>query len=249
MGFDSRLQRLLEKFYELITIVLNIGLVVSGVWLHASFEHNWLIFGVSLVVMLGLASLDFLLKRLHDRTKARSTYESYLNKLLEAAAISMLRAVNPPSPHIRANLMLLDNHTNKLYIKYSYGFDFRDQDRGILIPVGTGCAGYALVNGQAAIADVTLLSRPSPEGVTLYRANEAPVLWGLPLSEVAKVRHSLKAIFSTPFTFGKHDQYSAILNFDSDNSISEMRFDDENIQKIAFCHVQTFQALLTDMYQ
>jgi hypothetical protein len=239
MGLGLGLRHFLEKFYEPITIILNLGLVLSGVWLHASLEH-WptLITSAALMLLLGL--LDLFLKRLHDRTKARSTYETYLVQLLEAAAVSMLRAVNPPSPHIRANLMLLDDHEKRLNIKYSYGFDhYVDRDLEILIPVGTGCAGYAFMKGEAVIADVTVLSRPTG----------MPVHWGLPPAEISKVRPSLKSIFSIPFNFGINHKYSAILNFDSDNTISEMRFDDPNIQKIAYCHVQTFQAFLTDMFE
>src|SRR5436305_951269 len=108
MGLGLTLRRLLERFYVPIAIILNIGLVLSGVWLHASlWNWNILIISAGLMVLLGL--FDFLLKRHNDRSRVRSTYEKYITQLLQAAAISMLKAANPPSGHIRANIMLPDD--------------------------------------------------------------------------------------------------------------------------------------------
>jgi hypothetical protein len=244
MALGLRLRRFLERFYEPIAIILNLCLVLSGIWLHASL-WNWpvLVISASLMVVLGI--LDLLLKRINDRYKARGTYEKYINLLLKAAAVSMLKAANPPSGHIRANIMLLDDdrllpegEQRRLSIRYSYGFDFGDQDVEILIPIGTGCAGQACQNHKAMVADVTELLPPG-----------GLVQWGLPPSEIEKVRPTLKSIFSIPVHYGSsYRQHIAILNFDSDNTIAEMKFNDTNIQTIAFCFAQTFQGLLTEMY-
>lgn len=237
---SPRIRHFLEKAYEPISILLNLGLVVSGVWLHATWE-DWHKFLLAAAILAVLGIVDFWLKRTHDRSKVRSTHERYIDELLHAAAFSILRAASPPIEHIRVNIMMPsepmpNDGARRLIIRYKHGFDFGDQDLHIRVPVGTGCAGRAFLHNSAIAADVTELSRSGSD-----------VNWGLPHDEIIKVRSSLKSIFSVPIIYGNGANSRAILNIDSDNTIDEIGFNDESIQKIGFCFAETLRGLLEEM--
>lgn len=223
-----------------IAFVLNIAIAFSGAWFYASLEswHTVTVSKVALPTLLVvvLVFVDFLLKYHHDKATARHAREEYINQLLEAAGYSMLRAANPPSDHIRVNIMLPDSDNKNLTIKYCWGFEPGDKDREIRVPVWTGCAGQAYMNKSVILGDVTELTKPG--GIAH---------WGLPPEEIKKIRPSLQSIFSVPVPFGNSHEQLAILNFDSDNSIGEMNFQDTNMQKIAYSFVKTVQVPLGDM--
>ena len=218
-----------EFRYHLIATLLNIALVITGVSLHATWGQ-WLRFSVSATLMLALAALDILLKRAYGRRKAFHVYETLINGLLEVAAVSMLRAAKPPIKHIRVNIMLPDKQ-RRLTIRYSWGFSDADMDLHVKIPIGTGCAGQSWTQESAMVADPTELSA-------------GLVQWGLPKSEIEKIRKSLKSIFSVPIFCG--NELFAVLNFDSDNTIEEMAFKDEEVQLIGFSFASTVAAILAE---
>ncbi len=227
----GRLSRVLDNefSYHLIATLLNIALVIAGVSLHATWGQ-WLRFSVSAVLMLGVAVFDIILKRAYGRRKAFRVYEKLINGLLEVAAVSMLRAAKPPTNHIRINLMLPDKK-GRLTIRYSWGFSDADMDLHVRIPTGTGCAGQAWIQESAMVADPTELS-------------SGLVQWGLPKAEIDKIRKSLKSIFSVPIFCG--NELFAILNFDSDNTIDQMAFRDEEVQLIGFSFASTLAAIFAE---
>jgi hypothetical protein len=236
MRLSPKLARLLDRLYEPLSILLNLGLIVTGVWLHATWGH-WLNVVIASLTMVILGILDFFLKRIHGKAKLRITHERYINELLSAAAFSILRAASPPLDHVRANLMLPDDYGKQLTIAYKHGFDFDDKDLNIRVPIGTGSAGQAFLQRDAMVADATLLSR---DGQSVH--------WGLPHDQVELVRPPLKSIFSIPVRYKGSPEPRAILNIDSDNTIDDMRFNDESIQKIGYCFARTLEGMLDEIY-
>lgn len=153
-----------------------------------------------------------------------------IDALLHVASVSMLKAAgDPPMESIRVNIMLLDESGQHLTIKYLHGFSDSDMDRSIKIPINTGCAGQAWLHREPLVGDLSDLL-------------ESKVRWGLPQPEIEKIRKSLKSIFSMPII--KDDQCIGILNFDSDNTIEEMKFNDSKVQLIGFSFASAFAILL-----
>lgn len=220
---------LIQTSYLYIATLLNVSLVALGVWLHSvsAWDHpKTFIAIVALLLLTGF--LDIYLKVLHDRGNAYAVHqefindllEKFINGLLEVAAVSMLRAVNPQTDSIRVNVMLPDEANQHLSISYAYGFSNSDMDRFINIPINTGCAGQAWLHCLPVVADATQLFTVKPAH------------WGLPTKEIEKIRISLQSIFSIPIQL--NNRCLAILNFDSDNSLDEMKFDDPKVQLIGF---------------
>ena len=186
---------------------------------------------MTLAGLLLLIVIDLILTRqVHDREKARATYERCINELLEVAAVSMLAAAGEQRDgSIRVNIMLLHKKTQTLRIYYEYGFLNTDKDRLINIPINAGCAGQAWMRRCATVADPT----------QLFATN--PAQWGLPQAEIDKIRPSLKSIFSVPIlkTDATIDDTAdntciGVLNFDSEHTIEEMRFKELQVQLVGF---------------
>lgn len=228
----KRLGYLARSPYTYLATFLNIVLVVLGAWLHSVSPTNQTLYFVSLVlILLAIGLIDIIIKAIHDRKQAYKVYESVIHSLLDVAAVAMLKAANPTKDSIRVNVMLLEEDQRRLTIHYAYGFSGSDRDRFINIPINTGCAGLAFLHCNAYVANAT----------ELFSAT--PAHWGLPPSEVEKIRPSLKSIFSIPIRIN-NNQCIGVLNFDSDNTIEEMKFSDEGVQLIAFSFADALAVLL-----
>lgn len=227
----KRLGYLIRSPYLYLATFLNAVLVALGAWLHSISPTESPTSFVSLVVLLLVICLvDVLIKVLHDRRQAYAVYEQFIDALLGAAAVAMLRVANPPHESIRVNVMLLDEKKGILTIRYSHGFVSSDRDRFINVPINTGCAGQAWLHCSAYVADATELF------------SKTPVQWGLPQAEVEKIRTSLKSIFSIPIQV--NNKCIGILNFDSDNTKEEMKFHDEGVQLIGFSFATVLAVVL-----
>jgi hypothetical protein len=215
--------------YSIIAVLINISLVLVAVALHAALPNliEVSIFGVILV---GLALFDYRLKKLREL----SLHEDFIVSLLEAAASSVLKATQPPLPHMRACLMVPDGED--LVIAYAHGFAPEDRDRNIRIKKGTGCCGQAWEQEQTMIADLT----QTPGG-------GMPPQWGLRESERQKVRQSLRSIISVPVRAGRKFEIVGILNLDSDNFVADTKFIDKPIHDIVYSFVKVLSALLNEV--
>jgi hypothetical protein len=225
-SFRDSLGHLIESYYALISILLHVALVMLGVWLHAAWGKSFqVILSAALLLIVGCA--EFYIKKVYDKRKALSVYGEFINELLEAAALSVLRVVRPQINHIRVSIMFPDSQEKYLLIRYAYGFAPEDKDIHIRVMIGTGCAGQSWVQRRALVADLT-------------KFYDMPKHWGLPAEEVDKIRPSLKSVFAIPINSRQDHRQIAMLVFDSDNIKEHIGFNDPTIQKIAYCFATAF---------
>lgn len=116
---------------------------------------------------------------------------------------------------------MLPDSNDKLTIRYSYGFARNDRDRGVEIPIGTGCCGQAWLQGDTMMADLT-------------QVGGMPNHWGLPREEIAKIRPTLRSILSVPVRSGEDYRVVAILNIDSDNDVKNIGFEIKAVQDLVY---------------
>jgi hypothetical protein len=227
----KRLAYLARSPYVYLATLLNAILVALGAWLHSvSPEGRPWAFTLLACLLLTICVVDIFVKVLHDRREAFVVYETFINGLLEVAAVAMLKAAGPPKDSMRVNVMLPDEKNQNLSIKYHHGFISSDRDRYINIPINAGCAGQAWLLHAPIVADPTLLF--SPLGIQ----------WGLPPNELKKIRPTLQSIFSIPIEVGS--ECIGVLNFDSDNSKDNMKFDDEGVQLVGFSFASVLAVVL-----
>ena len=226
----KRLRSLFRSPYLYFATLVNGLLVALGAWLHSVSPYDHPYHFVWLVIFfLFLCLFDIFIKLIYERKQASVVYDQLIIDWLRVAAVAMLKAADPAHDSIRANIMLPDKHLQKLSIKYAYGFEDSDLDRYINIPMNTGCAGQAWLQCQPFVGDPTHLF------ATI-------VQWGLPPSEIKKIRPSLKSIFSIPIQVDS--KCIGVLNFDSDNDKEEMKFDDPRVQVIGFSFASVFAVIL-----
>lgn len=225
----------IDSYYGAIAVILNILLVVSGVWLHAVFP-DFLKTTLAITSLLVVGGIDYYLETSHKKRHSLRQHSTFIKSLLNAAASSVLQASGAPTKHVRACLMMPDAKDDKLKIKYEHGFIGSDLDRHIEIPKGTGCCGQAWLQKQTMIGDL----------------NEAPVggmpeQWGLPPDQVAKIRKTLRSILSVPvWAGGDNYQIVAVLNIDSDNELDQIGFRQKAIQEIAYSFATVIGALIDE---
>jgi len=235
--------RFVERYYFPIATALNLILIAGGLSFVSVWEYPWR----DLITVLGLflvIVIDLLLKKVYDHQKALTTYRKCIDELLEVAAVSMLAAAGKQRDgSIRVNIMLLHKKTQTLRIYYQYGFLDTDQDRLINIPINAGCAGQAWLRRCATVADPT----------QLFSTN--PAQWGLPQAEIDKIRPTLRSIFSVPIlkTDSSIDDTAdniciGVLNFDSEHTIEEMKFEDLQVHLVGFGFAQMLLLFLEAMH-
>ena len=216
--------------FELTSLVVNILLIFLAVELHA-FGSEVKIAAAILVVLIALVAFDWKLKQHHDRRIMRQLLSEFIDSLLEAAVKSISRVTGVD--HMRGCLMTKDGES--LRITNCYNFAEDDRDRGIRVLIGTGVAGKAWVQERVVIADLHQRSFPLMPGEPD---------WSIPHGEDEKVRKSLNSILSFPIKGGHPYRMLAILNLDSDYSMTETRFYDDDIQHIAYCFNRALASLL-----
>ncbi len=216
--------------YEVTSIVITIALVITALAVHHWFA-NPLISIPAALSFIALGVFDVKLKK----SRTLKLHEKFIDNLLEAAVESMLRAIRPPVQHMRACLMFPDGK-GSLRIKYAYGFEPEDLDREIVVPLGTGCCGQTWQKGKAMAADISQMPQDG-----------SPPHWGLPDSEVDKIREGLQSILSIPVRAGVDYKVVAILNIDTDNHISEARFREKPIQNISYSFAKALGSLMDEV--
>ena len=239
MNAPGWLNRFIERRHRSLTILTNVLLVLVAAWAHSAIGH-WSEFAVAGTLLLALGFFDYYERQNHDRMIAPQRGEDYINGLLEAASVSLLRAARPRLNHLRVNVMYPDENVRYLSIRYSFGFDRNDLDRDIKCMVGTGCAGQAWVQRKPVVADFEVQGPPGMPH------------WGLPDHEAQKIRPGLKSCFSLPIFEKSLHIYApdarnliAILSFDSDNLVKDIGFEDKQIQELAYC----FATVLEKVFQ
>jgi hypothetical protein len=220
--------------YDLTAIFVNLLLIVlTGIALHASQPYPWTL-PFFILLLLAVAAFDFVLKKGQERSEALRLHKEFIANLLDAASASLLGATQPPLKHMRVCVMFPEG--NDLRIRYAHGFAPDDMDRGIRVPIGTGCCGQAWLQGKPMTADLT----EAPLG-------GMPGHWGMPPEEAAKVRGTLKSVLSVPVRAGVSYDVVAMLNMDSDNSMAEVRFVHEDIQYVGYCYAKALGSLMDEV--
>lgn len=210
--------------------LVNVVLILLAATLH--WLPSLVLIGLAGALLLAVAIFDRRLKKKHDQSQALRHHTEFINDLLEAGASSLLRATQPPINHMRACIMVPEGQD--LVVAYEHGFAPGDLDRSIRIHIGTGCSGQAWEHIKPMVADLSV----TPGG-------GMPAQWGIRESERAKVRPSLKSILSIPVLAG-HRNYRlvAILNFDSDNHVDDVKFKEEPIHDIAYSFAKVISSLM-----
>jgi hypothetical protein len=236
MSLGDKSRSFIVSYYSVIAVAINLLLVVMAVWAHsAALTQRWRWVVVAGILLVATAGADFWLKKVYDKRQATAIYEGIVNQLLRAAAVSILQAAKAPKEHIRTHVMLPDPDQKHLKIKYEYGFNAEDQDKNISVDIGTGCAGQAWLHKKLVLCDPTL---PNEEGMGPH--------WGIADEELKKIRKSVKCFMSVPINSAK-GELIALLNCDSDNTMTEMHLKDEGLQKVAYSFSQAIGVLLDGM--
>ncbi len=234
MKLPGKLRRFLVESYTVLAVAASILLIGFTVWAHsAAIAKQWIRASVAALLVIGVAIADHLLKKLHDKEQGRIIYENIVAELLRAAALSVLQVAQPKLQHIRTNIMIPDEEQKRLLIRFHYGFVPEDQDKNIVVTVGTGCAGQAWLQGTLICGDLT---QQPPAGMGRH--------WGMPAVEAQKVRPSLRCVLSIPIVSPSSKERIGLLNFDSDNTMSEMKFDDKAALQIAYCFADAVGLIL-----
>jgi hypothetical protein len=222
-SYRHKIDRFIKTRFAVLSLIANLALVLLAFWLHHTYIYEqWKRFGLSIVLFLAVALVDYWFKEIHDREQKKEIYELTINDFLKAAARSTLQMARPPKQHIRANVMVKNEEKNVLWIKFDHGFDPEDNDKNIEVPVGTGCSGQSWVKNSLLAEDLTVIST---EGIGAH--------WGIPEGEAKKIRPSLRSILSVPILSPTQRGIVAILNLDSDNTKDEMKFDDPGMRQTA----------------
>ena len=201
-----------------VAVLAPAGAALCSVGLRYATNRWWMAGLIALIAL--FAALPSAATRANRLQQGRRAAEDCLRRLLETCAHSF----GYPGVHVRVNIMKFTEDRARRRVDARTAFNMEtDPDADLEIDATAGVSGQVVVNRRAAFGDISLPLQPGGPD------------WGLRASEKARIRPSLLTILSVP-VFNPADPAGpllATLQIDSDETLDEIGFDQEDQREVA----------------
>jgi hypothetical protein len=201
-----------------LQVLGGIGSAVCGAGFQQYWGSRWMAaWFLAIAVFVLLPAMGSRRNRLQQ---GRMTSERAVRHVLETCAVGF----GHPRQHIRTNIMLPCNGGKSRKVDRATAFNMdEDPDSDLELTVAAGVSGEAWVQRKPAYGDLTAALRPGGPS------------WGLTPPEKARVRSTLRSILSVPIPDPDNPDGALLgtLQIDSDHTLDETDFDDDDCHPIA----------------